>query len=71
MPAPTRDFLPPLDRLLRAFRASAVDAGDGLFADAAARLIEARRRGWRRHARPDDFRLLRLWREEIGARTPD
>jgi hypothetical protein len=64
MPA-TRDFLSQLDRQLRAFRASAIDAGDHLFAEAAARLLEARRLGWRRHAQPEDLRLLRLWREEI------
>jgi hypothetical protein len=71
MPATTPDFLTPLGRQLRAFRASAVDACDPLFADAAARLIEARRLGWRRHARPDDLRLLRLWRDEIDDPTGD
>ena len=68
---PARDFLTPLDRQLRAFRASAVDACDPLFADAAARLIEARRLGWRRHARPEDLRLLRVWRDEIVGPTED
>ena len=71
MPATTSDFLAPLDHQLRAFRASAVDAGDQLFADAAARLIEARRLGWRRHARAQDLRLLRVWREEIVGLTDD
>ena len=70
MPAPTRDFLTPLDRQLRAFRASAIDAGDRLAA-AAARLLRARSLGWRHHARPEDLRLLRLWRDEIGERTQD
>ena len=71
MPALTRDFLTPLDRQLHAFRASAVDAGDRLFADAAARLLRARSLGWRRHARPDGLRLLRLWRDEIDEGTQD
>jgi hypothetical protein len=62
---PTRDYLTPLDSQLRAFRASAIDVGDPLFADAAARLIEARRLGWQRLARPEDLRLLRVWRDEI------
>ena len=70
MPA-TRDFLTPLDRRLRAFRASAVDAGEPLFADVAARLIEARRLGWRRHARPENLRLLRVWQDEIVGPTGD
>ena len=71
MPAPTRDFLTPLDHQLRAFRASAIDAGDGLFAAAAARLLRARSLGWRRHARAEDLRLLQLSRDEIGERTQD
>ena len=71
MPAATRDFLTPLDRQLRAFRASAVDACEPLFADAAARLIEARRLGRRRHARPEDLRLLRVWQDEIVGPTGD
>lgn len=66
MPAPTRDVLTPLDRQLRAFRSSAIDADDRLFAAAAARLLRARSLGWRHHARPEDLRLLRLWRDDIG-----
>ena len=65
---PTSDFLTPLHRQLRA---SVVDACEPLFAGAAARLIEARRLGWRRHARPEDLRLLRVWRYEIVGPTED
>jgi hypothetical protein len=44
---------------------STIDVDYPLFADAAARLIEARRLGWQRLARPEDLRLLRVWRDEI------